>query len=147
MKRKYQTTASGLSVSDTGDFFQLRNAAAVVCYILEIRVWQTSDTDLAMNGIKFHRGASGAGGTGLTEYEWDVSGIAASATAFSLPTSDVSADDLDLRYGWNILQELVLLPPPNLSWRLAASDDMGLALVNADTLTVGCTVIWEEEAA
>ena len=48
---------TALSVVDTGDFFQLRSVAAVRIVIQEIRVFQTSDTTLAMNGIKMNESA------------------------------------------------------------------------------------------
>lgn len=143
----YQVQANTLSVTDTGDFIQLRNSTGVTCEILEVRVWQTSDTTLAMNAIRMRRGANGAAGTELTERELDVAGAAPVATAFSLPTTDVNSDDLDIHCGWNILQEFVWLPTPEFQIHLAASDHFGVSLLIADTLTIGANIIWRETGA
>ncbi len=140
----FVATTSGLSVTDTGDFLQLRNTTAVTCKIKEIRVWQTSDTTLAMNGIQISRGDSGAAGSDVTNHEWDIGGPAAVADAFSLATTDVTTLDLDIRCGWNILQEFVWLPTPEFQIHLAESDHLGVHLVGTDSLTMGWTIIWEE---
>lgn len=140
----FVATTSGLSVTDTGDFLQLRSTTGVICEVLEIRCWQTSDTTLAMNGIQISRGASGAAGSDVTNHEWDIAGPGAVADAFSLATTDVDTLDLDIRCGWNILQEFVWLPTPEFQIHLAASDHLGVHLVNTDSLTMGWTIVWRE---
>jgi hypothetical protein len=143
----FYTQANGLSVTDTGDFIQLRGAAGVRIEVLEIRVSQTSDTTIAMNTIRLHRGTGGAAGTGLTEREWDIAGAAPAATGFSLPTTDVGTLDLDVHCGWNILQEFVWLPTPEFPLVLAASDHLGVSLLAADTLTMNASILWAEYGA
>lgn len=141
----YQVTGTGLSVSTTNDIVQLRGAAGVIIKIHEIRVWQTSETTLAMNGIRLIRGTGGATGTGLVEREFDIVGSAPAATAFSIPGTNVATGvDFDFEAGWNILQEFVYLPTPALRLHMAASDELGVRLINSDTLTMGVTILWEE---
>lgn len=142
----YYVQANSLSVSDAGDFLQLRNPGGVICLVKEIRVWQTSDTALAMNAVRFNRGAGGAAGASAppTAREMDIAGASAVATAHSLPTTDVSSLDLDVHVGWNILQEMVWLATPELEIHLAASDHLGISLLTADTLTIGASIFWQE---
>ncbi len=140
----FYAQGNNLAVTDTGDFLQLRGAAGVICIVKEIRVWQESDTALAMNTIRIQRGTGGAAGTGLTERENDIAGAAPLATAFSLPTTDVGTLDLDVHCGWNILQEFVWLPTPEFQIHLAASDHIGVSLRVADTLTIGASIWWTE---
>jgi len=140
----YQTTATNLSVTDTGDFVQLRNSSTLSVVIHEVRVWQESDTTLAMNTVRLHRGTGGAAGSAMTERELNQGGPAAVVTGFSLPTTDVGTLTGDMQSGWNILQEFLYLPIPEDRIILAASDHFGVSLRVADTLTIGCSVIWEE---
>jgi len=140
----YYVQANSLSVSDAGDFLQLRNPGGVICLVKEIRVWQTSDTALAMNAVRFNRGAGGAAGAALTERLMDVAVADAVATGHSLPTTDVSSLDLDVHVGWNILQEMVWLATPELEIHLAANDHLGISLLTADTLTIGASIFWQE---
>jgi hypothetical protein len=137
---------TGLSVTDDGDFFQLRSVANVLIIIHEIRVYQTSDTTLAMNGIEFNRGTGGAAGNALTENKWNIGNPTVLGTAFSLATTDVGSIDLTMSLGWNILQEFLWLPTPQFRIELAAADHFGISLVNTDTLTIGGNVVWEEIA-
>jgi hypothetical protein len=140
----FTTAAAALAVTDTGDFLQLRGAAGAIVEILEIRVSQTSDTTLAMNAISIQRGTAGSGGAARSEYEYDTAGPTALVTAFSLATVDVGSVDLAVVAGWNILQEFVWLPTPEMQLHLAASDHLGISLLNADTLTVNAQVTWRE---
>ena len=143
---KYVTSTSGVtSLADTGDWFQLRNGASCIVEILEIRVFQHVETDIQLNGIRLARGVGGAAGTGLTEYDYDVNNPAPVATAFSLPTTDVGTLDLEIRCGWNILQEFVWLPTPEIQIILHASDHLGIAPIVADAIAgVGCSITWQE---
>lgn len=144
MGRMYYAKGSAMAVTDTGDFLQLRNGAGVICRIHEIRVWQESDTTLAMNTVRIQRGVGGSAGTGTSEDEMDIVSPASAATAFTLPTTDVGTLDLTIQCGWNILQEFVWLPTPDIQIHLAASDELGLSLRVADTLTIGASIWWEE---
>lgn len=142
--RVYMASASALAVVDGGDFFQLRNTTARSVLIHAVHVSQTSDLSItAMQFVNIRRGVGGLAGTGLDEWENDVSGVAAGATAFSLPTTDVGTADWDAFFGWNILQEFVWLPTPEMRLKLKASDHLGIAIIS-DTLTVNVTVFWEE---
>ena len=139
------STSAVTSPADTGDWFQLRNGAAVTVEILEIQVFQHVETTLVMNALELRRGTGGAGGTGMTEDEWQTLGTTPLATAFSLPTTDVGTADLTLTYGWNILQPFVWLPTPEIYLHLKPSDHLGIAAVVADSIAgVGCNIIWRE---
>lgn len=141
----FQVSANNLSVTDNGDFIQLRMGSTTKAQILEIRVWQESDlTITAMHTLRIQRGAGGAVGSALTEREYDIAGAGPVATAFSLPTTDVGTLDFDLHAGWNILQEFVWLPTPELQLPLAASDHLGVSLRVNDTLTIGASITWVE---
>lgn len=141
----YGASARNLSVTDAGDFLQLRNASDQLVVIHEIRVFQEPATPtLVLNGVNIRRGINGAVGSSHSEWLIGKSGAAAGAAAFSLPTTDVDTADLDFFFGWNLLQEWVYLPTPETRIHLANSDHLGVAL-NADaTATIGWLIIWEE---
>lgn len=141
----YQAGTNSIAVTDTGDFFQLRNGTNALVELKSIRVFQTSDTTLAMNAVNIIRGDTGAGGVAMVEHEYgNITGPTAVAAALSLATTDVTNADLSFWGGWNILQEFVWLPTPELQIELVRSDHLGLALAVADTLTIGVNVIWDE---
>ena len=142
----YQTSAHNVSVSDNGDFFQLRNGATSIVKILEFRAWQISDTALAMAAIRLDRGTGGAGGNAMTEYEWDSGGPASSVTTFNLATTDANSAGQTLAYagGWNILQEFVFLPTPEFQLYLSPGTNLGASLEAADTLEIGFSCVWQE---
>ncbi len=148
--RMYAASDANLAITDTGDMFQLRNGASVVTLIKEIRVFQESDTALAMNALTITRGAGGTSGTALTEHEFDIADAAAGATAFSDDSAStaigvsVGTADWQVFFGWNILQEFVWLPTPETQLWLANSDHLGVALRVSDTLTCGFSIVWEE---
>lgn len=142
----YSVTATGLTVSDTGDFFQLRAPTNRRGVITEIRVFQDGNTKVAMNSIRIVRGSAGfSGGTPLTQYRDDVVAGASSLDAYSLPTGDVTTFDLDIRRGWNILQEFVWMPTPSYQIMIGKSDAVGIRLLNtpASSLNIGFNVTFE----
>lgn len=143
----YYAQATSLAVVDNGDFLQLRNTTGIRIEVLEIVVYQTSDTALAMKALRFHRGTGGAAGTDVTEREWDQGGQAPLGTVFSLPTTDVGTLTLDIHRGWNILQEHVWLPTPAFPLILKPSDHLGISLRDNATLTIGASILWEEYGA
>jgi len=145
----YTANMSGQPTTDQDDFFRLKGAAGVLCKVKEIRVWQTGSTTLAMNGVQFVRGTSGGtGGTALDEYKMDITSVAASATAFRLPTADVATTDLTVKVGWNILQEMVWLATPELEITLGATQILGVRLLVGASLTgAGLNIIWEERSS
>lgn len=143
----YSLSVNGLTVTNANNFFQLRNGSTRRIEILEIRVFQTSDTALAMNAIQLERGSGGAGGTAVTEYEEDVSLGSPIAQGFSNATAfsaEVGTLDMVKNIGWNVLQELVWVPPPKYPFILLADDDLGVSLLNSDSLTMGVSITWEE---
>jgi len=144
--KSYFSFATAMAVTDTGDFFQLRNAASMTSRILEIRVWQTSDTTLAINDVRFRVGSgAGSGGSGLTERSNVLGMKAPSAAAFSLPTGDVTTFIQTVSCGWAITTPFVWLPTPEFQLEIPASHSLGISLETADTLTIGCGVWWKEE--
>ena len=143
----YYAMAHTLTVSDQGDFFQMRNTTGNRIEVLEIRVWQTSDTALAMNAIRIQRGVGGSGGNAVTERSWDAGGKSVAATCFDTCTGDVGTLDLDIHCGWNILQEFVWLPTPEFYLILQPSDHVGLSLLISDSLTMGASMLWQEFGA
>ncbi len=142
--RKFASGATGLTVTDTGDFLQLRNGTGQLARILEIRVLQTSENDVVMNGIVMTRGTTGASGVPHTEWEYDVSGASAGVVVVGQADPDVSLGDWQETFGWNAINEFVWTPPPQHPLVLAESDRLGVALRVADTITVGYFVAWEE---
>lgn len=141
----YSASASSLSVTDTGDFFQLRVTGNIRVLVREICVFQTSETTLASNAVHIVRGTSGeAGGTGLDEYEVDNVMPSAGATAFSLPTGDVATTTWEKVIPWNYLQEVVWFPSPQFPLVLVQDDNLGISLLNTDSITLGVNVSWQE---
>lgn len=131
-------------LADSGDFFQLVGST-VPWVLLEVRVFQRGSTTIAMDSLLLHRGVGGAGGTGLTEFEVTSAGPAPTVVAASLPTTDVGTDDWQYRQGFNLLQEQVNLPIPELWVPFGANDDLGIT--RATTLAhtgVGVQVSWAE---
>lgn len=142
---RYAATAENLTlVADTGDFFQLVGGSTP-WRLLEVRVFQRGTTTLTMEVVRLHRGTGGSGGTALTEYEYRTAGPASTIAAASLPTTDVSTDDWEYHLGWNMLQEAVFLPIPELWVPMKANDDLGIAQLTGTAHTgVGVTAVWEE---
>jgi hypothetical protein len=149
----YIISTSGLTTSTTSDFFQLRNPTGIRAEILEISVFQTGSTALAMNAIRLLRGTGGTGGTSITtEYSLDTAGVAPgsnidpytnSGGAFS---ANVGASTTTLIYfvGWNTLQAAVWLPTPKFPLVLRPSDQLGLSLnVSATISGVGVNIVLE----
>ena len=143
--RKFANGATGLTVTDTGDFLQLRNGTGQIARILEIRVLQTTEVVLVQNGIVITRGTTGAGGGPHTEYEYDVSGVTAGVVVVDKATTDVALGDWQQTFGWNAVNEFVWTPPPQHFLILKESDTLGVALRVADTITMGYSVAWEEK--
>ena len=142
----FSTTVRNLTLlADTGDFFALIGGGTGY-RLLELRVFQEDLTTLTMEALRIHRGTGGAGGTELPEYEYSGVGNAApTVTAFSLPTTDVTTDDLSFYMGWNMLQEAVWLPTPVLAIPCKGADDIGITTASTTAHTgVGVTAVWAE---
>lgn len=148
--RQYTVTDENITLVDAGDFFSLSDAAANAARIIEVRVWQRGTTTLTMDTLRFLRtvGGSPAGGTGLSEREWDVSGAVAGRAALSLPTTDIETGgtlDWEYRVGWNLLQEMVWLPTPELQLHLASTAEFAIQTETGTAHTgVGYSVTWIE---
>lgn len=144
--RQYTATAENLTLlADTGDIFNLQGATHAG-RIVEVRVWQRGSTTLVMDTITMRRGVIGTPGGGtLTERLWDVSDTSPAFTAYSLPTDDVGTIDWEYSIGWNLLQEAVWLPTPELQLHLKLDDDFGIYTQASTAHTgVGVTVTWIE---
>jgi hypothetical protein len=145
IRGQYSVSFEGLAVTDNSQFLQLLGASGACAEILEVRIWQTSDNTLAGNAIHMERGTGGAGGTSQAIDEWIIDAPTAVLTANrDAPTTEVTGVDMNIRIGWNILQELVWLPTPEMQLWLKQSDDLAFSLVTADSLTIGYTVTWNE---
>jgi hypothetical protein len=148
MKQKqgqFTASADSVAVSDATQFIQLIGAAGVCIEILELRVFQTADTAIALNGIVIERGVGGAGGTAATVSKWVAGGAAAVGTVnHAAPSSEVGTLDFTYRVGWNILQEAIWLPTPEMQLWLRPSDDLGVRLTGTDILTIGYSLTWNE---
>lgn len=143
---RYSATARNLTLlADTGDFFALEGGADPYL-ILGVRVFQVGSTTLAMEDFRLHRGAGAAvAGTAVTEREYTTDGPAPTVTAYSLPTVDVGTDDWEENVGFNNLQEVHILPIPELWIPCKIGDDFGLGNTSAVAHTgVGVTVQWAE---
>lgn len=141
----FSTEAENLTLAaDTGDFFQLVGGA-LPWLLLELRVFQRGSTSLTVETLRLHRGTGGSGGSALTEYKYGTAGPAATVAGTSLPTTDVSTDDWVYRMGFNLLQEAVFLPPPDLWVPFKTSDDLGVAQMTGTAHTgVGVNAVWAE---
>lgn len=147
MGRMYSIALSGLAVTGTNEFLQMRNIANRSARIHSISVFQISTPSLAMNGIRLNRGTGGSGGTDRSSLvrKGDNVDTNAGIAPFELTSTPISSVDWDAFRGWNILQEYVWLPTPRMQIELAASNHFGLSLVTGATLTIGLTVVWEEK--
>jgi hypothetical protein len=143
---RYSATARNLTlVADAGDFFTL-NGGADPYLILGVRVYQTGSATLAQADIRLHRGTTDAAtGGAITEREYTTDGPASTVTALSLPTTDVSTDDWEEYVGFNNLQEIHVLPIPELWIPMKIGDNLGIANASSTAHTgVGVTVQWAE---
>ena len=134
------------TLADNGDFGVLTNGSGVFMFIHEIRIQQRDSPTLAMETIRITRGtAGGTGGTNETTYNYDILNPTAGGVLARLPTVDVSGSDLQLLVGWNLLQEFVWLPTPQMRLHMAISDRIGIGKLGTTSITgfsVQCT--WEE---
>ena len=115
--------------------------------MLEVEIFQRGTTTLTMETILLHRGTASAGGTGVTEYEFQTTSPSPTTLGFSLPTTDVGSatETWQLRRGFNLLQEAVHLPIPDLWVPVAASVDFGIAQMTGTAHTgVGVSITWAE---
>lgn len=147
MGRKYSIARSGITTVDGGDFFQLRNTTGRKVKILSLYVFQVVGTTLLMPGARITRGVGGAGGTARTTsiMSLDPTDAAAGMTAFELPTTDVGTVTWEGLRGWNILQEFVYLPIPDIQVPMAASDHLGIGTLTTGSIAnVGIMIDWEE---
>jgi hypothetical protein len=98
-----------------------------------------------MDTVLFHRGTAGAGGTGVTEFELGTAGPAATVVCASLPTTDVSTDDYQVRGEFNLLQGNIYMPIPELWIPMKIGDDLGITRLTTTAHTgVGVQIEWAE---
>ncbi len=108
-------------------------------------------TSLELNTVQVRRGSSGGtGGSGFTEGAMDGNAPTSVCTAAGLPTGNVGTFDLLLYMGWNILQEFVWLPPPELALTFAAGTShmvsISLRVAPSAAMTTGVSIFWEERS-
>ncbi len=142
---QYTATVDNLTLlADTGDFLLLAGGANP-WWLIEAKIFQRGSTTLTQEVIRFHRGTAGSGGGALTEHEWAIDGPTSLTLATSLPTMDVGTDDWVYHEGWNILQQAIVLPIPEMQLPFQGSDDLGIAQMTGIAHTgVGVTVTWQE---
>lgn len=142
-------SAITITNSHTGDVFQLHGGANRV-EVIEIRMGQTTLTDLEQLVVTLERGTGGTGGLALTEREWQTAYQAPTAAALSESTAftqdvDATALDLDYQMTWNILQELVWLPTPEFPLILPPNVNLGIALqAPSATISLNVGIVWRE---
>ena len=141
----YRASAENLTLlADTGDFFALIGAT-LPFLVLEVEVFQRGSTTLTMEVLRLHRGTGSAGGASLTERADRTTSPAADVAAASLPTTDATTDDWEIFRGFNLLQEVVHLPIPELWLPVATNTDFAIAQATGTAHTgVGITVTWAE---
>lgn len=131
-------------LADAGEFFALIGGANP-WLLLEVRVWQRGTTTLTVDTLIFRRGTGAAGGTGLTEYKYGTAGSVNTVTGVSLPTTDIVTVDWEYKMGWNLLQEAVFLPTPELWLPGQAADDFAITRSTTTAHTgVGVQASWAE---
>ena len=144
---KYSARVASMTLlADTGDIFNLEGNGTRPYRVLEARIWQSGTTALTMNSLAFRRGVIvTAAGTAVTEKKYTTDGPAAVCVARSLPTTDVATDDWDYGMGWNLLQEVVWLPTPEVYLPCNGAQDFGISQVEGIAHTkVGVQLVWEE---
>lgn len=144
---QYQARDAARAVSATGDIFQIRNSSTDRrAEILEIRFGQTSLTDLELLTYAFNRGTNGAGGTPLTERPFLSDMPAAACEAATGAVTDVVVANLEYGGVWNVLQEFVWLPSPEIQIILEPGDDLGIAIETtpSGSMSTSCNVVWRE---
>lgn len=148
---QYSARDASLNISTTGDVFQLVNGSTRTLRIMEVRIGQTNLTSLELLALQFVVGTGGGTGTGLTEYEWNADGPAATAAAASRQTgfvSQVASVGQTLDYGvvWNILQEFVWLPHPDLEIIVPPSTNFAWSLGTTPSgpVSFDYNVVWQE---
>ena len=139
----YVVGSEGVTVTNGNDFFGLRGGAGVLSIIKEIRVFQTNVTDLEMLAIVIARGSA------LTDYPNDTNSPASARTGHSNPGTNMGSIDWNYFTGWNLLQDMIWLPTPQLQLILKPADELSLSLANspAASTTIGFTISWDEVAS
>lgn len=149
----YSSSFSGRTSSGTNDFFQLRTpSSGYRLEVIELRLFQTSSTTLAMYAIQIARGTGTITNTGTatTIYEWDTGGQGGQGVGGTNQTTLDNLGSLNLAYfvGWNILQEFVWLPTPKYPLIMRAGEKMSLSFITGANLSgLGGNIVWEEYGA
>ncbi len=147
---QYQARDSAYAVTAAGDFFQLRNESTDRrAEVLEIRFGQTTLTSLEILRYAFNIGTNGGGGSALAERSYLSDHPAAACEALSDNTdftTDVTASTFEYGGVWNVLQEFVWLPTPEIKIILEPGSNLGIALDDAPSgsASMTCNVIWRE---
>ena len=148
-ERIYSANATGVTVTTvSGDNTFVLLGGGNQYVIHEIRVWQTGTTTLTMEEIIIERGIGAAigNGTGVTEYENDVDDNVQN-TMYVWGTTSVEPTPItfEIRGGWNMLQEWVWLPTPDIQLFCQGTDDIGISFESTTAHTnVGCQITWQE---
>ena len=143
----YSASTPGITLlADVGDFFQLIGGANP-WRLIECRVFQRALTAITMEVLTLTRDTGGSGGSGIVEYDYGgVDQPTPTTVCLTLPTTDVAGPlDLEQHLGWNMLQEAVWLPTPQMYIPCRANDDIGISQITGTAnVDVGVSVIWQE---
>ena len=143
---QFTSITTGLTVTDTSQFLQLVGASNAV-KVIEVRVNGAAGSSVLANAIRLVRGTGGAGGTGVLEREWVQGGPSASvAVVEDAPTTEITAVDWEYTMGFNQVSEAVFLSTPAMQLWLRPQDDLGVSIVDTDSLFLDCAVTWQEWA-
>lgn len=100
-----------------------------------------------MGALVLRRGTTaGSGGAALTEEEYEPGAVGPIFVATQLPTTDMTALDLEVGLGWNNLQEAVWLPTPEIQIPLRDNHNFSIGQIHGGIAhtKVGVQVTWVE---
>lgn len=138
------------AITGAVDLFHMTVASDKPIYLAEFKIAQTTDLSDAQEEvlrIGIYRGVSGgAGGSALTESPLDDVEVTAGTAVVGQGTASTGGTLIDV-ISWNIRQEGIWLPPPELRPRCSAANDplaFRLQTAPADSVTMTYLVKWLE---
>ncbi len=114
--------------------------------LLELTIFQVGTTTLTMEEVIIERGDTASGGTSQSVYSYNISDVATTGV-YSNATAITEATTItwQARRGWNMLQEFVWLPTPEIQLPVEVGDDVQVILGSSTAHTgIGVNVVWEE---
>jgi hypothetical protein len=129
------------------DAIVLATGAGAPATIYEVKLSQMTVTTSEILSLKLHRGTGGSGGTGATEVPLDSGDTTTpdSTVVYKQTTQSTEANLIDA-FNWNIIQEFIWLPVPELRPTILISSQFVLELETdpSVTLTMSGSIKWEE---